>query len=323
MNEQDQSGAGDQPAPQQSPEQGQSPAGQAPPPPAQPPLPPYPAPQYPAAQHPALEYPSPPYPNSQYAQPSGHQPPPQQPYGFPQPPRKGLPVGAWIGIAAGALVLVAVIVIGTIFAIRAVSSVTANIARELPTTTPSPLPTPTPKDLDDHFETGGSGTLLMTGTADFAAGPWWAVEFEDGWNIDVFDVAGENRFSHPATGCQFYSYQGFGGFASTSDDDQTASEKTLENAVAGGLGLEWQATGSPNIVFDRTVLLDAYGYDEVEMLRYVSDYTVADGSARERVFLIRNFQPSDAVLLAMTDCPAAASGTGLDFLDTLMVNDMF
>jgi hypothetical protein len=163
----------------------------------------------------------------------------------------------------------------------------------------------------------------MGDTADSAAGPWWAVSFEDGWNIEVFDVEGENRLSHPASGCQFYSYQGFGGFASASDDDQTASEKTLEGAIGGGLGLEWQATGSPNIAFDRMEMLDAYGYDEVEMLRYTSEYTGTDGSARLRVFLIRNFQPSDNVLFAMTDCPASASSTGDDFLDDLTVNDMF
>lgn len=243
----------------------------------------------------------------------------------PQPPKRGLPVGAWIGIAAGALVLLGAIVFTFVFVIGAAGAAFSSTTQERPTTT-QPAPPLDDDDADDDaddIELGASGTLLIDGVADFAVGPYWEVGFNSEWQIDVFDVGGENRFTHPATGCQFFSYQGFGGFASASDGDQIASEKVLENAVRGGLGLEWQATGSPNIVFDRTVMLEAYGYDGVEMLRYVSDYVHADGSNRQRVFLIRNFQPSDAVLYAMTDCPVAATNVGSDLMETLRVNDAF
>ena len=239
-------------------------------------------------------------------QPLGHQHPGLQPSGLQppgqQPPKRGLPVGAWIGIGAGAFVLLAGLVIAAILVIGAVSSLNSNLVqeiREVPTSPSAPLEDDEP-DID--LRDADLEALGLDDASDFSQGPYWNVPFEQGWDIEVFDVDGVNRFSHPASGCSLYTFQGFGDPSVTAADDRAASEATVP--VALQIGLPWTAaTADPTVETVGVQEVTSYNYEYVEMLRLKATYPTAEGD-RERHMLIRTFMPDNVVLYAEIDCPA-------------------
>src|SRR5690606_15968521 len=101
----------------------------------------------------------------------------------------------------------------------------------------------------------------------------------------------------------------------------TASEKSIEGAVGAGAGLPWDPQSSPEINWVDTVPVPMVGANGVEMLRYETEYLGEDNLAHLRVFLIRNFQPSDSLLFAMTDCPMIDLGPGEEMIDGLSITE--
>ena len=293
------------PPPVQAPPPGFSPP-QAPhfgPPPveqAQPAAPQYQPPQAPPGFRQPQSLPQAPVPQGApgYAQPQYPAPAHQQapPAGA---PRRGLPVGAWIGIGAGALVFLLVIGIGATMLVGA-------LLRPTPAPIVTPLPSPE-EDLgdEDPFSDNGGELLSLDDTADFAAGPYWMTPFPDGWEIVTFDVEGVNEFTHTDTGCRFFSYQGYGAEGVDASGDREASEATIPTALQ--IGIPWEATADPDVVPDGTVEVMAnYSYP-VEMMRLVADYQ-APGGDRQRQMLLRTFMPGNLALYAEVDCPATAAG---------------
>ena len=230
----------------------------------------------------------PPQPGQQYA-------PGMPPTGA--PPRKGLPVGAWIGIGAGALVLLLIIALGIALPFLLKGPATLEPA-PAPPTTDAPTEEPeTPAQLD---------LVTLDDPSDFSAGPYWGVPFEDGWDIVRFDEQGVNEFKNVATGCMFFTYQGYGPEGLTSTDDRGATEETLSTALQ--IGLPWNAaTADPEVNPDGTVEMPVDWAYSVEMSRYVALYPTADGN-RQRQILLRTFMPNNLALYAEVDCPATPEG---------------
>lgn len=274
----------------QAPQYGQ--ASQQPTQPAQPGAWPSQAQQQPGAQQYAQGQQ---YPGQQYAQ--GQPQMAAGPTGV-KPPRKGLPVGAWIGIGAGALVLLLVVIIGIGMAIMLNKPAAPDPLPAPPTIdAPEPEAPETPTQLD---------FVTLDDPADFTSGPYWGVPFEDGWDIVRFDEQGVNEFKNVTAGCMFFTYQGYGPEALKSTDDRGATEETLSTALQ--IGLPWDAaTKSPEVNPDGTVEMPVdYAYS-VEMSRYVALYPTADGD-RQRQILLRTFMPDNLALYAEVDCPATADG---------------
>ena len=241
----------------------------------------------------------------QYApgQPQPGQPPqPGQQYapGMPPtgaPPRKGLPVGAWIGIGAGALVLLLIIALGIALPFMLKGPATSEPAPVPPTTEVPEEEPETPAQLD---------LVTLDDPSEFAAGPYWAVPFEDGWDIVRFDEQGVNEFKNVATGCMFFTYQGYGPEGLTATEDRGATEETLSTALQ--IGLPWTAaTADPEVNPDGTVEMPVDWAYSVEMSRYVAIYPTADGD-RQRQILLRTFMPDNLALYAEVDCPATPEG---------------
>lgn len=245
-------------------------------------------------------------PDQPYAQPQqyapGQQPQPGQQYapGVPPaaaPPRKGLPVGAWIGIGAGALVLLLVLVVGIGMAFVLNKPAAAPPLPEAPTTEVPEEEPETPAQLD---------LVTLDDPSNFSAGPYWGVPFEDGWDIVRFDVEGVNEFKNVTLGCQFLTYQGYGPAGLTSTDDRGATEETVSTALQ--IGIPWTAaTADPEVKPDGTVEMSVDWAYSVEMQRYVALYPTADGD-RQRQILLRTFMPDNLALYAEVDCPATAEG---------------
>lgn len=230
----------------------------------------------------------PPQPGQQYA-------PGMPPTGA--PPRKGLPVGAWIGIGAGALVLLLIIALGIALPFLLKGPATSEPAPVPPTTEVPEEEPETPAQLD---------LVTLDDPSEFAAGPYWAVPFEDGWDIVRFDEQGVNEFKNLATGCMFFTYQGYGPEGLTATEDRGATEETLSTALQ--IGLPWTAaTADPEVNPDGTVEMPVDWAYSVEMSRYVAIYPTADGD-RQRQILLRTFMPDNLALYAEVDCPATPEG---------------
>ena len=244
-------------------------------------------------------------PGQPYAQPQQYapgQPLPGQQYapGMPPtgaPPRKGLPVGAWIGIGAGALVLLLIIALGIALPFLLKGPATSEPAPAPPTTEVPEEEPETPAQLD---------LVTLDDPSEFAAGPYWAVPFEDGWDIVRFDEQGVNEFKNVATGCMFFTYQGYGPEGLTATEDRGATEETLSTALQ--IGLPWTAaTADPEVNPDGTVEMPVDWAYSVEMSRYVALYPTADGD-RQRQILLRTFMPDNLALYAEVACPATPEG---------------
>ena len=213
------------------------------------------------------------------------------------PPRKGLPVGAWIGIGAGALVLLLIIALGIALPFLLKGPATSEPAPVPPTTEVPEEEPETPAQLD---------LVTLDDPSEFAAGPYWAVPFEDGWDIVRFDEQGVNEFKNVATGCMFFTYQGYGPEGLTATEDRGATEETLSTALQ--IGLPWTAaTADPEVNPDGTVEMPVDWAYSVEMSRYVAIYPTADGD-RQRQILLRTFMPDNLALYAEVDCPATPEG---------------
>lgn len=298
-----------------------------------------PQPQYPVQQpmQPPVQYP-PQYPQQQQYpqqpyQASG-QPAPQQgaPYapwmqqpapGF-EPPKRGLSVGAWIGIIGGALLLVGAAVAVVLLVIvpgmkepDVVAGGDTTTSRTTTSTPPSPSPSPSPSPTPPS-----TGSLGLDDVASFTAGPFWGVPFDAEWSIVRFDVEGFNEFSNDALQCRFLTFQGFGDPSVTDPGDRAASENTV--AAALRIGLPWTgATGEPNVVPNgsRDIMAMAQNHSgDVEMMRLLATYSTASGD-RERHILIRTFMPANAALYAEVDCPAGMSDVAEDLFDEMYVTD--
>ena len=258
------------------------------------------APSQPPQQQPG-QFAQQPYATAQQAQPG-------QPYAQPQqyapgmpptgaPPRKGLPVGAWIGIGAGALVLLLIIALGIALPFMLKGPATPEPAPAPPTTEVPEEEPETPAQLD---------LVTLDDPSEFAAGPYWAVPFEDGWDIVRFDEQGVNEFKNVATGCMFFTYQGYGPEGLTATEDRGATEETLSTALQ--IGLPWTAaTADPEVNPDGTVEMPVDWAYSVEMSRYVALYPTADGD-HQRQILLRTFMPDNLALYAEVDCPATPEG---------------
>lgn len=248
-------------------------------------------------------------PGQPYAQPQQYAPgqPQQQPHPGPQyapgmpptgaPPRKGLPVGAWIGIGAGALVLLLLIVLGigaAIFANRPADPLPAPPPTEVPEETETPKPS-------DEFK-----VYSLDETPDFSAGPFWAVPYLDGWDIVRLNEQGVNQFESVAQGCMYFTYQGLGPKGIPTNNDRKATEQTLETALQ--IGLPWTAaTSNPEVLPDGSFEMPVDGAFAVEVQRFVANYPTADGE-RKRQILMRTLMPQNLAMYAEVDCPATASG---------------
>lgn len=246
-------------------------------------------------------------PFTQYAQPTSQSQYEQSQHAAHQPqPQQGpaLSVGAWIGISLASLGVV-------VAAILTITLVIVPAMRLLAAASPGAGTAPPVTQLPDGegFEDlpgdsdGASDTVTLDDTADFLAGPFWGIPFQDGWEIDVFDVEGENRFSHPASGCALFSYQGFGPEDAFAATDREATELTVPTALQ--IGIPWDATADPNVSIDDSIeLLANYSYP-VEMMRLVADYPSPDGD-RQRQMVMRTFMPNNAALYFEIDCPATS-----------------
>lgn len=250
--------------------------------------PPYGQPQAPLGQGYAATQPAPP---PQFA-------PPQMPPGG-APPGRGLPVGAWIDIGAGALVLLGLIVTVVLVGVFALANVGRGVAEirngEVPPDQDPPAVTEEPGSQD--------GTVTLDDHLDYAAGPFWSVPYGDDWDIVTLDQQGYNRFSNPTTGCRLLTFQGSGDPAETTDSDRAASERLIGTAL--GIGLPWEgATADPVIKPDGSFEVPFDSAQPVEMMRFSAKYATAAGD-REREILIRVFMPGNNALYAEVDCPAA------------------
>lgn len=250
----------------------------------------YPAQQYPEGQQPYVTG------QQQYAVGQQQYAPGAPPAG--PTPRKGLPVGAWIGIGAGALVLLLLIISG-IFVTTLLRSAAV----------PEPIPAPPITEELPEEDPGASDPLevvTLDDVTNFKAGPYWGVPFESGWDIVRFDEQGVNEFSNAAVGCQFLTYQGYGPEGLTSTDDRGATEETLPTAMQ--IGLPWTAaTADPTVTSDGSFEVPVDWTYNVEMQRFVAIYPSADGE-RQRQMLLRSFMPNNLALYAEVDCPATAAG---------------
>lgn len=240
--------------------------------------PPYSAPAYGAPQY-----------APQYAPPAQA---PRSPAQQPQQRRGGLPVGAWIGIIGGGVLVLLLLVLLAVFVI-----VPAVLHLGAPASAPPPATAPPESDAPEP----DTDTVTLDDHLDYAAGPFWSVPFDDEWTIDTFDVDGYNRFSHPETGCKLLTFQGAGDPAETSDSDRVASENLL--GVALKIGLPWEATADPEVVPEGSVELMFDYAQPVEMAHYRATYPAASGD-RERRILIREFTPGNNALYAEVDCPS-------------------
>lgn len=258
------------------------------------------APQYDAQQVPAQQVPQ-----QQYPQYLGQQMPGQQQYAYAapgQPPqkRKGLPVGAWIGIIGGGVLLLALVLVAAFMILPRLLGIGFAVDPSAPTGLPEQqTPDTTP---EGSGTAGSSGTVTLDDQLDYSAGPFWSVPLNSDWDVDTFDVGGYNRFSDPTTGCKILTFQGEGDPAETSNSDRVATRNLIEVALT--IGLPWEATSNPTVEESgsENLLMD-FG-DEVELAKYVATYPAADGD-RERQILLRAFTPGNAALYAEVDCPTA------------------
>ncbi|KKI21015.1 MULTISPECIES: hypothetical protein [unclassified Leucobacter] len=248
--------------------------------------------------------PPPQYAPPQYAPPQATVPqlaPPVPPYGPPPSAARRLPVGAWIGIGAGALVLLLVIALG-VFLVAGV------LGAQPRSSTAGSAPSPTPSETAPSDGGAGSGNSLDT-RVDFAAGPFWSMTIDsaNGWTAEIIDQQGVNRIRNERTSCVLMTYQGAGDPKASMASDRAATDDTLEAALK--IGLPWTgATGSPEVEPDSTVSVPLDGGGSVEMLRLTSRYQTADGE-RERTILLRAFTPANSALMAQVDCPSWAART--------------
>lgn len=234
------------------------------------------------------------YAQEQYAQ--GAQLPP----GATPPRKKGLPVGAWIGIGAGALVLLLVVALG-IWVVVGTARPRVSDPMPLPTTeAPAEEPTEEPESPEPL------GVVTLDDTFDLTNGVYWGVPFISDWDVVRFDEQGVNEFSNAAVGCQFLSYQGLGAEGITSADDRGATEETIATALQ--IGIPWtSATASPEVNSDGSVELPVDYAFSAEFQRFVAKYPTAGGD-RQRQMVLRAFMPDNIALYAEVDCPATAEG---------------
>lgn len=264
----------------------------------------------------------------QYAPPVPRYAPPQAAPGYappqlpvpphPAPVRRGLPVGAWIGIGAGALVILLTVVVGVLFVAGALG---AKPRSTVSGPTPSASPSPSPSETAPGESGSGSGNSLDS-RVDFAAGPFWAVKIDsgNGWKTEVLDQQGYNKLANPPTGCALLTFQGTGDPSASTANDRAATDDTI--AAALKIGLPWTgATASPDVRKDSTVSVPIVGGGSIEMLRLTTTYEAKDGE-RQRTILLRAFTPGNGVLMAQADCPSwAMQTTGLPALEGLSVTD--
>ncbi len=171
----------------------------------------------------------------------------------------------------------------------------------------SPLP-PATEELPEEDPNTSEQLEVVTldDVSNFAAGPYWGVPFEDGWDIVRFDEQGVNEFTNPTAGCQFLTYQGYGPEGLTSTDDRGATEETISTALQ--IGLPWTAaTADPTVTMDGSFEVPVDWTYNVEMQRFLATYPSADGD-RQRQMLLRSFMPNNLALYAEVDCPATAAG---------------
>ncbi len=239
-------------------------------------------------------------PPPQYAPPQARYAPPQ--VTPPQTPAaRRLPVGAWIGIGAGALALLLVIAIGGFL-------VAGVLGAQPGSSTAEPSRSPTPSGPAPSEDGSGSGNSLDT-RVDFAAGPFWSMTIDtaNGWTAEILDQQGVNRIRNERTSCVLMTFQGSGDPEAPTANDRAATDGTIEAALK--IGLPWTgATGSPEVQPDSTVSVPLERDGSVEMLRLTSRYGTADGE-RERTILLRAFTPANSVLMAQVDCPSWAART--------------
>lgn len=216
------------------------------------------------------------------------------------PPRKGLPVGAWIGIGAGVLIVLLVLAVGIGFVVTAASKPLPKAPQE---TSESKVPDPPKEEPEAPAELD---LVTLDDASNFAAGPYWGVPFLDGWDIVRFDEQGVNEFKNATAGCSFYTFQGFGPENITAIDDRGASDQTLETALQ--IGLPWTAaTASPEVNSDGSFEMPVDWQYSVEMQRYVAIYPTAEGD-RKRQLLLRTFLPSKVAMYAEVECPSTPAG---------------
>ena len=296
---------------------------QVPPVPPAPPVPPLPpVPPAPGAGAP-VPYPGQPTPFPGAQPPYAGQPqypaqPPQYP-GAPvppgQPPRRGLPAWAWVVLGVVAALFIGLIVAMAVLIPRMMSEF-ADAAG------PSPVPTeqaPAPTDDPGDDDTLGGTVYSLDQRVTLAAGPFWGIDFDEDWQIEIWDTNGVNQMSHAESGCKMYTFQGTGvPDAAGSASDREATELTIP--VALGMGLPWDASGEPSVQPDGSwnATLD-FGPDQVEMAQLRAQYTSTGGEARERVMILRAFLPTNNVLLAQVDCPAGSTEL-TDRIDDLTVS---
>jgi len=233
----------------------------------------------------------------------------------PQPPKKrGLPVGAWIGIAIGGVVL-----LGIISLVIALIVWLVLIPKPTPVPETEPVP-PVEVPGEDDAPLPTDEVISLDAPSNFTSGPFWAVTYAADWDIVQFDVEGINEFSHAPTGCQFLSYQGYGDPNVTASDDRTATEDTIPTALQ--IGIPWDFTVEPEVLVDGSVDVPVdYAY-AVEMLKLRADYTSSDGD-RTRQIVMRTFMPDDIALYAEVDCPSSAEAedAAQQMLDGLAITE--
>lgn len=218
----------------------------------------------------------------------------------PLPPRqkKQLSLGAWIGIIAGGLMLVLFIAYLAIY-------LTAVAGGSNQGTDPSPTPKPTPQEPQEDESSRGV-VYFLNDTTTFTNGPFWVISVQDGWEALMFNRDGYHHFSHPSSGCELMSYQGYGVDGVVAEDDRSATEETIEAVLRSGLPWD-KAIEEPVVDPAGTVVLPGDGYDRVELQRLVTNYQTVDGERKREIYL-RTFMPANNLLFVEVDCPATADG---------------
>ena len=220
----------------------------------------------------------------------------QAPQPAPQPTptsRRGLPLGAWIGIGAAAVAVVAAVLVAALVIVPNVlqnNSQGAGSADQAEGENPADsVPVVT---LDDRL--------------DYAVGPFWVEHINNDWRPHALGNDGPRLFSHRKNTCQLYTYFGEIDLAADVTDDRAATQAAV--SLAWEEGLDWglapevpepEAAGSVEIIMNDE--------EPVELARFSAQFETEEEFfggfvAHERHVIVRAFAETGTFVHATIDC---------------------